>query len=284
MRSLIAPLLAPALRFATRSYIPGPEVGDALRIAEAVAGRDWPTTICYWSDERDSPAAIAASYRATLEAMVQSNLDSELAIKVPALWGENHLLPPIVERARATGTRVVFDSHSTEDADSIFRVIDMLGPEGLGCAIPGRWRRSVADAERALALGLSVRVVKGQWADAGAPDIDLRDGFLKVIDTLAGRATRVGVATHDAPLAREAIGRLKAKGTPCELELLYALPIEPAAQAARDAGVKTRLYVPYGTAWLPYSIGKAMENPRILAWLARDMITGRRLKLPPARA
>jgi proline dehydrogenase len=117
---------------------------------------------------------------------------------------------------------------------------------------------------------LHVRVVKGQWADPVKPEVDLREGFLSVIDRLAGRARSVSVATHDAALAKEAVKRLLNKKTSCELELLYGLPLEPVSGIALAAGVKIRLYLPYGHGWLPYAISKVYENPRILWWVLRD--------------
>jgi proline dehydrogenase len=255
-----------------------------MRVAKAAGKQGLASTICYWNDGKEDPAAVADRYLQSLEAMETSRVAAELAVKIPALWNRQDLTAKIVERARQLGRRVVFDSHAPADSDVTFEVLSQLGPEGLGCAIPGRWRRSVTDAERAIELGVSVRVVKGQWPDPDEPDMDMRQGFLRVIDALAGRAVRVGVATHDAPLAREAIRRLRRTKTPCELELLFALPTEPAAQEARTAGVQTRLYIPYGTAWLPYSVSRALENPRVIGWLLRDFLSGRRLKLPAAGA
>ncbi|MFC1661444.1 hypothetical protein ACFL3S_08355 [Gemmatimonadota bacterium] len=152
--------------------------------------------------------------------------------------------------------------------------MEQLGPEGLGCAIPGRWRRSLQDVERALDLGVRVRVVKGQWADPDEPDMDQREGFLDIIDRLAGRCRKVGVATHDPPLAREAFRRLKTAGTPCEHELLFGLPIEPAYREGLDLGVPARLCIPYGEAWFPYSVSRALEKPTVFWWLLRDLLRG----------
>jgi proline dehydrogenase len=74
----------------------------------------------------------------------------------------------------------------------------------------------------------------------------------------------------------EAVGRLIAAGTDCEVELLYGLPLKPATAAARSLGVPVRVYVPYGRSWLPYAMREARTNPRTLWWLARDAALGRR--------
>jgi proline dehydrogenase len=110
--------------------------------------------------------------------------------------------------------------------------------------------------DRAIELGLTVRVVKGQWVDREVPERDPRAGFLEVIDGLAGKAKGVAVATHDPQLARESILRLQASSTPCELELLFGLPVRRVLPVAAELGVPVRYYVPYGSAWLPYALGR----------------------------
>lgn len=80
----------------------------------------------------------------------------------------------------------------------------------IGVALPARWGRSLEDADAAVAGGLAVRVVKGEWPDPDR-DLDPRRAYLELIDRLAGRARHVGVATHDRELAREAFARLVAK-------------------------------------------------------------------------
>lgn len=277
---VLTPIAMPVLRFATRSYIAGSEVDDALHFARAAAEHGFASTICYWNDGKEEPRTVADRYLASLDAIARSALDAHLSLKIPALWDRGDLVRDVIQRARSLGVTVVFDSHAPEQSDLTFEIAEELGSVGLGVAIPGRWTRSRDDVERAVQLGLQVRVVKGQWPDPVA-DIDLRQGYLDTIDRLAGRAVHVGVATHDASLAREATRRLRERGTPCTQELLFALPIDPAASEARASGIPLRLYIPYGAAWLPYSVSRAFENPRVFYWLARDLVSSRRLKLPP---
>jgi proline dehydrogenase len=100
------------------------------------------------------------------------------------------------------------------------------------------------------------------------------EGYLNVIDRLAGRARFVAVATHDPKLARAALERLRQAGTPCSVELLYGLPMKPALQVAGELDVPVRVYVPFGHGWLPYSLTQARRNPRVFWWILRDFITG----------
>lgn len=285
MLRLLAPMAMPLLRFATRAYVAGPTVADAVGVATRAAEQGMAVTFCYWNEGGEDPLQVLAQYLAVLRASEAAGLDGDLAIKIPGLWNRPDLIEAAVRHVRAGKQRAVIDSHDVAAAETTFSVVRQLGANRLGCAMPGRWQRSLTDADHAVEIGLDVRIVKGQWPDPDNADIDPSEGFLRLVDRLAGRARHVGVATHDAPLAEEALRRLQAAGTPCELELLYGLSLHPALEVARKTGVNVRLYVPFGTAWLPYSISRAKEDPRLVLRLLRDLARGRSGALPrPKRA
>jgi proline dehydrogenase len=272
---------------AGRAYVVGPELGDAVRACHGLSAQHLASTICFWNGEADGPRQVAGASLAAVQALAGTNLDCYLSIKAPALGFDPDLLVDVLEHGRKAGIGIHFDSLSLEAADQTFALLVKILPRqypNLGCTLPGRWRRSLRDADLAVDLGLKVRVVKGQWADPTEPDIDLRSGFLAVVDRLAGRARHVAVATHDVPLACEALRRLLAARTPCELELLFGLPARSAIRAAQSAGVPVRCYIPYGHGCLPYCISQARHDPRILLWIARDLLLGGSFRLPGAFA
>ena len=121
-----------------------------------------------------------------------------------------------------------------------------------------------------------VAVVKGEQPDAGTAEADLRRGFLAVVNRLAGRARRVAIATHDVPLAREALRRLGDAGTPGGLELLFGLPARRLIGMGRAGAIPLRLYVPYGRPVLPYRLSQATERPAVMWWATRDVLFRRR--------
>lgn len=276
LRERVSPLWRRLLRKAAQAYVVGPELEDAVEAASAVGRQGATSTICFWDGQDDTPAQVAAMYLAALRGMARSGLEAYLSIKAPSLGFDAALVARIVGQAGRDGRAVHFDSLGPETADPTFRLIEELhSPQArLGCTLPGRWRRSPRDAEWAASLGLRVRVVKGQWPDTGA-DLDPRQGFLAVIDALAGRAREVAVATHDPVLAAGAIRKLRAAGTRCELELLFGLPRRAVLKVGRDLGVPVRYYLPYGHAWLPYALRQARRNPRILWWVLRDAFAAR---------
>ena len=158
-----------------------------------------------------------------------------------------------------------FDSTGLDEADSSWQLLQALARPSLGCTLPSRWGRSLADAKRAVDLGLRVRIVKGQWPDPDYKARDERERFLDIVDAVA-EAAHVGIATHDRALAAAAIRRLGR----VEHERLLGLPWRGA-----DLG-PTRIYVPFGHAYLPYAIARAREHPRLALWVARDVIRGGR--------
>ncbi len=264
-----------------RTYVVGPELEDAARACRSLDAQGFRSTICFWNHDNDAPRDITERYIAAIDMAAAERLDCYVSVKAPPLHFSGELFADIVDRARQRDVGIHFDSLWPEAADQTFSLIRGLLPKHgkIGCTLPGRWQRSLTDVDRAIDMHLHVRIVKGQWPDPEKPAYDSRAGFLEVIDRLAGRICHVAVATHDPELAREALTRLRATGTPCELELLFGLPIRNAIPVAEAIGVPVRIYVPYGHAWLPYVMGQVRKNPRIAWWLLRDLCTAARLPL-----
>jgi len=274
LRRALAPGWRRVVGRAGPAYIAGPELADGLRVCRRLWEQGIATTIGYWQAPGEPLSRVADAYLAAVDALAGESADSRLAVKAPALGFSEDLLADILERSAQAGLGVDFDSLEPAAADRTFELIRDGLPRNpaLGCTLPGRWRRSVRDADRAIALDLRVRVVKGQWADRAEPEMGFRRGFLAVVDRLAARARHVGVATRDSTLAREALRRLRALGTPAELELVLGLPSRAALEVAREAGVPVRVYVPYGIAALPYSLSQARGHPRVLWWLLQALV------------
>jgi proline dehydrogenase len=266
----------PIAERAARSYIAGPELRDGLHKSLALGQQGVATTICPWDGPGDSPRQVADWYLAALRAINGTALDCYLSVKAPSLKFSRELLAEILETAGQGGIRIHFDSLALDDADRTWRLIHYAAARHphVGCTLPARWRRSSSDLVQARELGLSVRVVKGQWADSESSEPETREHFLALVEQLTGHASPVAVATHDPSLAREALTTLRRVGTRCELELLFGLPMRSQLQVARTLGVPVRVYIPYGHAWLPYGLSQVRQNPRIVWWTARDWLLG----------
>lgn len=260
-------------RKAASRYIAGEKIKDAIKLCKSLKDRGLASTICPWNRDSDPAKAVFEQYRAAIATLKSEELDCYLSIKAPAL--EYNL--PMVQALFALGTernlRLHFDSHGPETADQTFSVIEQAGSNSnrSGCTLPARWSRSVRDAEWSVRLGLPVRVVKGQWTDGSIPESKVRENYLKIVETLAGKSPLVAIATHDSALARKCAAVLTESKTRFELEQLYGLPMV-ALNIKKEIDCAVRVYVPYDHGYLPYAISQIRKRPRILWWLMRDSL------------
>jgi len=264
--------MAPLLKKAAKAYVAGSTVEQALSVAQALGPEGAANTLAFWDSACDSPDKVIEMYLQTVRASAASGLESYISIKAPSFDFDPSRLYPVLKAAHSHSIKIHFDALAPETVDATFCLIEesLLVHGDIGCTLPGRWSRSLRDAELAIRLGLTVRVVKGQWGAPDGEEIEPCAGFLNVVRLLAGRARHVSVATHDPALARRALVILKNAGTPCELELLYGFPKQGVLKATRALKVPVRIYLPYGHAWLPYALRQAVSKPRILWWLLRD--------------
>jgi proline dehydrogenase len=249
------------VRLAARRYLAGTELAQAVALAGRL-GR--PTSLGYWNETGEAPEAVARAYVSAFSVRG----DTYPSVKLPALAGDQEALDAVVEAARTTKKLLHFDSLAEEYAGPTLRLAQALASDGVrvGVSLPATWSRSIADARQLADAGVRVRIVKGQWVGDAEPV----QGFLALAETLAGRGCETAVATHDARLAREALRRLPG----AELELLYGLPTAQPLRVAKELGTPVRVYVPYGHGYLPYALRQAGSKPRILWWLARDLVLG----------
>ena len=283
LKRLVLALWRPIERRAAGAYLAGPELSASLVSGDEIAARGYGVVLGFWNDDGDAPEAVATENLAAIDAIRPRGTGWYLSIKAPALDYSAELVGRVVQAAVPLGAIVHFDSHAPDTADETIALAvgARQSHDQIGITIPGRWRRSLADADRAVESGLRVRLVKGEWPDPDDPGRDMRDGFLEVLDRLAGRAVHVAVATHDAELAREAVGRLAASGTSHDLEMLIGLPFDEVVGVARASGLPVRVYVPYGHASLRYGLQFLRRNPRRVWWLVRDLLLRRDRATPP---
>jgi proline dehydrogenase len=264
---------------AARDYVGGQFIEDAMTVVERFASDGITSTLGYWNTPDFSPRQVADEYLASILSVRAANVDNYISIKTPALNFSADLAAELGAGAQAHQVRIHCDSHGTEAADPTYAMLETMlqhcAADKLGTTLPGRWKRSLSDADWAIDRGIPVRVVKGEWPDPSDPRRDPAAGYLEVIDRLAGRAFHVAVATHKPKLAAEAVARLRAAGTRCGLELLFGLSTRAMLRWAKENNVPVRVYVPYGPYYLPYAINQLRYNPRILWWVLKNAVTRR---------
>lgn len=268
--------ILPIVQKVARPYVGGDTVDEAICVANRLAGEGFATTLGYWDRGRDTGRQVADIYLNAVRELSATDLDSYVSLKPPPLRFAPELANELAVAAATHRVRLHCDSHGPNVADfshaMLQGMIAKLGGNSLGTTLPGRWSRSLRDADWAVENALNVRVVKGQWPDPDDSRRDMSSGFLEVVQRLAGRARHVSVATHDFPLARAAIEQLRTAGTPCELELLLGMPAKPLFRWAERKGVKVRIYVPFGSGFVANAIGVLKRNPRLIYAVAKEHV------------
>ena len=255
------------------AYVAGPKLEDAILACRALSASGFASTIGYVNAPNDSPRTVAERYAGMIDGIAGAGLDCYASIKAPLIGFSRTLARGIADRARQKTVGLHFDALGPEDVDKTFSLIEEVRTvhPAIGCTLPSRWRRSVPDAARAIELGLNVRIVRGEWADSREREVDPVTGWMAIVDRIAGKVPHVAIATHNPKLARQALRRLRAEGTPCSLEVLLGYPIRRVGAAAAAERVPIRIYVPFGSPSLPYSLADATKRPRVAWWTLRDL-------------
>jgi proline dehydrogenase len=267
---------AGALRRRRRSvYGAGDSLEQALAAGRRLAGEGLACTLGYRAAADEPPRAVADAHLAALERLAEEDLDGHVSVKLSQLGFDSALFAELDAAAAAVRRGLHVDALAPETAEPTWQLLNAAPRASeLGVTLPGRWARSGQDAALATALGLRVRVVKGQWADP-AGDFDPSEGFLAVVDRLRGHSGGVVIATHDVDLLSESLRRLARAQTRCSAELLFGLPLRAQLLAARRAAAPIRIYVPYGHIGAPYEIADLAGHPTHAWWLLQDLLLGR---------
>lgn len=264
--------------------VSGPGPAATVRTCHRLRRKGLAATVGYFqaTDARPEEIVLANTDIAGLLAAFPG--DACLSVKAPPLGFDYGHLRTIAGAAAAAGLPLMFDAHAAKDADRTLELAAGLLPErpDVGLVLPARWRRSVADAAAFRDTSARIRVVKGEWTDPQWGDPDIAADYLRLIAALAGRAAPVAVATHDPALAEQALGRLLAAGTPCELEQLRGLPRRRTVAIAGRLGVPVRVYVPFGPGWWPYAVDRALARPYLPWWMMKDWLASPKPQAQPS--
>ena len=259
---------------AQRRYFVGPDLEDAVRAHDQFRTRGLASTLGYWNASGDAAEQVVSIYRRAIDAIADHRADSYVSIKPWAFRFDADLFREIAAHARERNVLIHMDSLEWDGVDRSLGLLEQFGAQGVrvGCTLPARWQRSMADVERAEQAASCVRIVKGQCAAPPYDAVEPGQGFEAVVGRLAEGTVPIRVATHDHVLARRVLHMLQ--GRPAvELELLYGLPTRRMFALAAEFDVPLRIYIPFGYGYLPYSLSALKRSPRVAWWLLKDALT-----------
>jgi proline dehydrogenase len=252
-------------------HIAGASLHNALTICHWAELQKIHSILSPWAYPGEPNRTVLESYIDVIKAIRERNINAYVSVKLESIDYDEGLFAELLEVARVNKVKVHLDSLGIDSASLNFKVLEKFTGLGfdLGCTLPSRWKRSVEDAERAIDLNLSVRVVKGQWPDPSAPKLDCRKNYIHIISKLSKGALHVGIATHDISLAEKAAGTLSSSNVHFELEQFFSLPLNGLNLSER-LNCPYRIYIAYGSPGIPYNVRFAVSRPTLVGWIIKD--------------
>jgi proline dehydrogenase len=280
----------PVVRRISERYIAGEELDDALRVVRLLNDEGKLATLDVLGEEITNPdeaRAIAADYRAAIDAFERGTLDSNISVKPTALGlklGYELFRENLVDVVRHAAERRNFvridmeDSSTTDETLRAYRELRAEGFENLGVVLQARLKRTLADVRALAELRPNVRICKGIYLEP--PEIAYRDfdsiraGFVQALEELLEAGCYVGIATHDEWLLEQGQRLVGARGLGREeYEFQMLLGVRPAlGDALVRGGHRLRIYTPFGRHWYAYSLRRLQENPKIAGYIAADTV------------
>jgi proline dehydrogenase len=189
-------------------------------------------------------------------------------------------LTRLLETARERDIFVRLDmegSDLTESTLSIFEYAYPEYPDHVGIVLQAYLHRTSEDVARMCDLNARVRICKGAYKEPASiayQDMPtIRERFVDHMEKLISEARYPGIATHDDILigATKQFSADKAISTDrYEFQMLYG--VRPRTQEAiASEGYRMRVYVPFGTQWLPYFSRRIRERKENLWFVVRNM-------------
>jgi proline dehydrogenase len=281
------------VRRATRRFMPGEELDDALAAAEALGKDGLATTLTLLGENLESLAEadeVVAHYTNVLAQIEKRGLDAEISVK-PTQLGLDFGLDAARERlarlVSATDSLVWVDMEGSKYVDAtleLYRDARAKRPN-VGLCVQAYLFRTEADLEALASLEPAIRVVKGAYREpesvAMPRKADVDRGFVRIASTLLRRRRSVGgpnarpvIATHDPKMIGEAnrlAYELGLDKKAYEFGMLYGIAQAEQRRLAR-AGHPVRVLISYGPAWFPWYMRRLAERPANLWFVAKQLL------------
>jgi proline dehydrogenase len=236
------------------------------------------------TDRRAAEAAVAA-YLETLDWIQRDGLSSNVSLKLTQMGldiDRDYCLENVAricERAAAGNNFVRIDmegSAYTERTLSLFCEL-FQKHQNVGIVIQAYLHRSEQDVRRLIELGARVRLCKGAYKEPPRLAVQamaaVRQNFMSLASLLLSQGNHPAIATHDDVLlswTKNYIAKHQVPKDGFEFQMLYGVRSETQRQLAAQ-GYSMRVYVPFGTHWLPYFYRRLRERKENVAFVLRHL-------------
>ncbi len=270
-----------------RRFVAGEQPQDAMRVGERLHARGIKATFDkLGEDVNDRPAAARATQAARdLLKLIPAGIERNISIKMSSMGQrisrelclEN--VSSILDCARSVSGFVRLDmegSDLTQDTIDTFQRL-RKDYDNVGIVLQAYLHRTPDDVKEAVRRGDRVRLCKGAYHEP--PQIALQDmaairtQYMACAHALLDGGSFPAIATHDETLIGDTIAYTKAQGIAAsrfEFQMLYGLRRRRWDELVA-AGYGIRIYVPFGTHWMPYFYRRLRERKENVLFVLRTL-------------
>ena len=291
------PLLAERLpryefvKRATKRFMPGEELDDALREAQRLGESGVASTITLLGENVSTAQEadeVTDHYLAGLEAVRARDVDAEISIKLTQL-GLDQGIEAATDRVRslvaATSSVVWIDMESSTYVDRTLEVFRAArgDADNVGVCLQSYLRRTKDDLDALLPLDPSIRLVKGAYNESPSVAFskkgEVDQNYVRLASALLRARAQGGqgrpiFGTHDPRMIGEA-GRLAhelgVERSAYECSMLFGIQRAQQERLARS-GHTVRILISYGSAWFPWYMRRLAERPANMWFVVKQLI------------
>jgi proline dehydrogenase len=275
------------LTILARRFVAGERPQDAVRVGQRLQAKGIKATFDkLGEDVHDREAAARATTAACeLLRLVPAGIERNISIKMSSMGQEISRelclenVSKILDVARETGGFVRLDMEGSKLTESTIRIFHELRGryENVGIVFQAALHRTPDDVKQAIARQDRVRLCKGAYREPAAvaiPDMaGIREAFKACARELLCKGNYPAIATHDEELVRWTIDLTRAQAVPparFEFQMLYGLRPRRWEELVA-AGFNMRVYVPFGTHWIPYFYRRLRERRENVLFVLRGL-------------
>jgi proline dehydrogenase len=276
-----------ALAFLARRFVAGTRPSDAVRVGETLHARGIKATFDkLGEDVHDEEAARrAAEASKELLRLIPRGIERNISIKMSSMGQEISRsfclenTAGILDVARETGGFVRLDmegSKLTQDTIEVFHELRRRY-DNVGLVLQAYLHRTLDDVKEAVRRKDRVRLCKGAYREPASVALqdmaEIRKNFRACAHLLLEQGNLPAIATHDEELVQDTIaytGEHKIPAARFEFQMLYGLRPRRWSELVA-AGYGVRVYVPFGTHWIPYFYRRLRERRENVLFVLRNL-------------
>ncbi|MDZ7805888.1 MAG: proline dehydrogenase family protein [Gracilimonas sp.] len=274
--------------FAKR-FVAGESFTESVPKAKELNNKDLKLTLDLLGEnvkDRATATDTVDSYIRLLDGIKEHGLESSISIKLTMMGldiDENFCrenLFRLLDIAQKHDQFVRIDMEASDNTQitlDIFKEAQQKYGKHVGTVIQSMLYRSKNDINDLSEMGADIRLVKGAYSESSKIALqnmpDIRQAFKEQSKVLLAKTDFPRFGTHDDELVnwiKDYTTENEISKDRFEFQMLYGLREETMVQLTEE-GYRTRIYVPFGTDWLPYFTRRLAERKENIWFILSTM-------------